>query len=95
MGIRAVLEGVSSGPAIWAVWGGMVREREGASKGVMVPRLVGFIDTSSCIDYDGLSEGYGRVLVDFCISSYVAGRFGDGKLALQIGMHALTGLRCY
>ena len=93
VGIRAVLEGVSGGPAIRAAWGRMVREREGASKGVMVPRAVGFIDTSSCVNYDSFSEGHGRVLVDFSVGSYVAGGFGDGKLTLQIGMHTSTGLR--
>ena len=95
VGVRAVLKGVSGGPAVWAAWGRMVREREGASKGVVVPRAFSFIDTSSCIDYDSLTEGHGGVLVDLCVGSYVLGRFGDGKLTLQVGMYASAGLRHY
>ena len=95
VGVRAILKGMSGGPAVGAVWGRMVRKREGASEGVMVPRAFSFIDTSSCVNYDSLAEGHGGVLVDLCVSSYVAGRFGDGKLTLQIGMYTSAGLRRY
>ena len=95
VGVRAILKGVSGGLAVGAAWGRVVREQEGVSEGVMVPRAFSFIDTSSGINYDGLTEGHGGVLVDLCVSSYVVGRFGDGKVTLQIGMYMSAGLRRY
>ena len=45
----------------------------------MIPGSGGFINTCSCINYDGFTEGHGGVLVDFGVGSDVMGRFGNGE----------------